>query len=104
MDINQLNSPVGQNIVNNNLVSSSFAPIGWMYLDNNGGYWFQADPQSKWSVSFSVELSKRFGLNVTPPTWQIPTYIPNGRAGADALVANKDAQVIPCFEQGKTLT
>jgi hypothetical protein len=37
IDVNQVNAAVNPQIVNNQMVVGSWEPVGWIYLDNNGG-------------------------------------------------------------------
>lgn len=64
-DVNQLYSFSGFNITSANVVYSDFRPIGFVYEDNAGAFWFQKDPSTNWNLSFAggVSLGKLFNLS-----------------------------------------
>ena len=87
-------------IVDNSFVSYGDAPVGWIYIDNMGGRWFQGDPTATWPIGFNVQLNSFFGFTVTPPSWHVPFSITTGKAGVDNLVQSQDAQLTKCWSQG----
>jgi hypothetical protein len=100
IDINQVNALASQTIVNNSTVANNWVAVGWIYLDNNGGLWFQKDPLSQWTVAFNANINAYFGISVTPPSAQNPVYIPNPPTVAP--IAN-NLQTVKCFSKGRAL-
>ena len=100
VDINQVNAATDIHIVNNQTVVGRWAAVGWIYLDNNGGLWFQKDPQAQWSLGLNFNINQYFGLTITPPPGQNPYYIANHPTTAPG---GKDLQVTKCFSKGRGL-
>jgi|GEM_PF-6269150 len=59
-----------------NFLYINLKPVGFIYQDDNGGFWFQKDPQANWSLSFGagVNLGSIFSANfgISPPSDEIP--------------------------------
>jgi hypothetical protein len=100
IDINQVNALASQTIANNQTVVNNWVAVGWIYLDNNGGLWFQKDPLSQWTVTFNANINAYFGISVTPPSAQNPVYIKNPPKAAP--IAN-NLQTVKCFSKGRAL-
>jgi hypothetical protein len=100
VDVNQINLGVNPQIINNQTVVSSWAPVGWIYLDNNGGLWFQADPAVQWTTAVNVNINQYFGLAFTPPPAQVPVYVKNRPTVAPI---NSNLQATMCWFNGRAL-
>jgi hypothetical protein len=100
IDINRVNAGSTQTTVNSQTVVSNWVAVGWIYLDNNGGLWFQADPLAQWQISFTANLNAYFGISVTPPAAQNPMYIKNPPTSTP--IAN-NLQTVKCFQKGRAL-
>ncbi len=100
IDANQVNAAQTLTIVNNQTVVASWTPVGWIYLDNNGGLWFQKDPTAQWTMAFNANVNAYFGLSLTPPVGQNPVYLPN--PPKTAPIAN-NLQTVKCFTKGRAL-
>lgn len=100
VDINQVDTGAGNTIVNGNTIASNLQSVGWLYLDNNGGRWFQKDPAAQWTTAINVNVNAYFGIGVTPATAQTPTYVPK------QLTNPIDSNLvdIKCFTQGAGLS
>jgi hypothetical protein len=100
VDVNQVNAIASTTIVNNQTVVTNYTSVGWLYLDNNGGRWFQKDPAAQWTVAINVNVNKYFGFSLTGPTAQNPVYVSNPPQAApitDSLSTTK------CWSQGSSL-
>ena len=100
VDINQVNARASTVVVNNQTVVSNWVSVGWIYLDNNGGLWFQKDPAAQWSIAVNVNINQYFGLGITPPAAQNPVYILNPPTSSPL---NSNLQTTRCFGKGKGL-
>lgn len=98
-DINQLFGFGSSNIVNGNVMYDNLQPIGWLYEDNNGAFWFQKDPNAQWSMSLSGGVTLggivSAGLGITPPTGQTAVSV---GSTPGSLAQNEAAS--PCWSQG----
>jgi hypothetical protein len=100
IDINQVNGLASQTIANNQTVINNYVSVGWMYLDNAGGVWFQKDPTSSWTASINLNLNAFFGIGITPPNAKNPEYIPNP---PKVSAATDQLQTTKCFTKGRAL-
>lgn len=100
VDINQVNAATNLQIVNNQTVVGQWVSVGWIYLDDQGGLWFQKDPQAQWSLGLNFNLNQYFGLTLVPPPGQNPYYIASHPTTAPG---GKDLQVTKCFSKGRGL-
>jgi hypothetical protein len=100
VDINQVNAAGSTQIINNQTVVSTWVSVGWLYLDNNGGLWFQKDPAAQWTFTMNVNINQYFGLSFTPPAAQNPQYIKN--RPTTTPIAN-NLQTTKCFRRGRAL-
>jgi hypothetical protein len=100
IDVNQVDAAVNPQIVNNQTVVGSWASVGWIYLDNGGGLWFQKDPAAQWTSTVNVNITQYFGLSVTPPIGQSPVYIKN-RPTVTPIANN--LQTTMCWSNGRAL-
>jgi hypothetical protein len=100
IDINRVNAGSTPTTVNNQTVVSNWLAVGWIYLDNNGGLWFQADPLAQWTLTFNANINAYFGISVTPPSAQNPVYIKNPPTSAPI---SNNLQTVKCFQKGRAL-
>jgi len=100
IDVNQINVGINPQIINNQTVVSGWASVGWIYLDNNGGLWFQADPSAQWTVAVNLNVNQYFGLAFTPPPAQTPVYVKNRPTVAPI---NNNLQAAMCWANGRAL-
>jgi hypothetical protein len=100
VDVNQVNGLAFNSIVSPTTVISDWVSVGWIYLDQNGGRWFQKDPLAQWTTTINFNVNAYFGLSVTPPLAQNPVYIsvkPTVTSLSDGL------QTVKCWAQGRAL-
>ncbi len=101
IDINQVNAASSFTIVNNVTVVAGWASVGWLYLDDNGGLWFQKDPAAQWTTAYNANINAYFGLSLTPPIAQNPVYVAKPPTSAPI---NNNLQTTKCFTKGRALT
>lgn len=99
VDVNQVNGINSQVIANNQKVKNNFKAVGWIYLDDGGGLWFQKDPQAQWTIAYGVNFNKYFGLALTPPPGENPVAITKPTTSP----ASSNIQTIKCWKQGQAL-
>jgi hypothetical protein len=75
VDVNQVNAVARTQVVNNQTVAVDYTSVGWLYLDDGGGRWFQKDPAAQWTIAMNVNINQYFGISVTPPSAQNPVYV-----------------------------
>lgn len=99
-DVNQLFGFGSSNIINGTVMYDNLQPIGWLYEDNNGAFWFQKDPNAQWSLSLSAGVTLggivSAGLGITPPTGQAAVSV---GSTPGSLAQNEEAS--PCWLQGQ---
>jgi len=100
VDVNQVNALASQTIANNQTVINNYTSVGWLYLDNNGGMWFQADPLAQWTTSMNLNINQFFGISVTPPSAKNPVYVPNP---PKTSAATDSLQTVECWSKGQAL-
>ena len=68
-DINQIDTDNGSNGSTSDmtLAGISYYPVGWLYLDQDGGLWFQKDPNTEMTASISATLDGVLGVGVSFP-------------------------------------
>jgi hypothetical protein len=81
-------------------VGINFQPVGWIYLDQNGGLWFQYDSAAQWQYSINVNVNQYFGISLIPPPGKNATYI--GPAPKVTPI-NNHLQVTACWTKGRGL-
>jgi hypothetical protein len=100
VDINQVNGLSYLTRVDSSTVAADWNSAGWIYLDQNGGRWFQKDPAAQWTVTMNWNINAYFGISVTPPTAQNPVYIP---VKPTVSSITDGLQTVKCFDQGLSL-
>jgi len=95
--INQVDGVNQQTIANPSVIATSLSPIGWLYEDNNGGLWFQADPNAQWTQSVTVNVGNYLGITVSPPNVQTPVYL------TQKPTQNTGVVTIKCWAGGAAL-
>ena len=99
IDINQVNA-ASVSIVNNQTTVGQWVSVGWIYLDNNGGLWFQKDPAAQWTMAVNAKINANFGLSFLPPGGAKLAYIKN--PPKTAPIGN-NLQTARCFIKGRAL-
>lgn len=98
-DINMLFSYVSGKTITPYARYFSDRSVGWVYEDNQGGFWFQKDSSTNWNLSFSggVSLGSLIstGLSITPPTTDNPVPI-----GAKPGKIGRNLTAAKCFTGG----
>ena len=100
IDVNQVNAATSFTIANNQTVVANWTSVGWIYLDNNGGLWFQKDPLAQWSIAANLNINAYFGISIMPPAGQNPVYIANRPTSAPI---GSNLQVTKCWRNGRGL-
>jgi hypothetical protein len=100
IDVNAVNSVASVTVINNQTVAATWAPVGWIYLDNSGGLWFQKDPATNWTPQFNANIGAYFGIGLTPPNLELPVYI---KSRPTALPINSNLEVSKCWMNGRAL-
>jgi hypothetical protein len=78
-DVTALYSYGGAVAESPNFLYINLRPVGFVYMDNNGAYWFQKDASANWTMSFGggVNLGSIFSADfgLTPPNDETPTAL-----------------------------
>jgi len=98
--VNQVNALNSQTILNNQKVGNNWISVGWIYLDDGGGLWFQKDAQALWTTAFNVNFNKYLGITLTPPIAQNAVIIPKPPTTNPAM---NNIQTIKCWKDGSAL-
>lgn len=98
--VNSNNSPAGRSvtdvsmvfgngstqIINNQKVIIKGQFAGFLYYDDNGGFWFQKANDITWGVSVDVGVTLfnwlNLGVSFTPPSQNVPVYVGDANAVA----------------------
>ena len=99
VDVNTVDAASSFTVVNGQTVAATWTPVGWLYLDNNGGLWFQKDPASVWSVQYNLNINQYLGVGFTPPVAQLPVYV---KPPTSTPLAN-NLEVTKCWVNGRAL-
>jgi hypothetical protein len=82
-------------------ISTISSPLlGWLYLDDGGGRWFQADPHATWTSALSDSVKAYLGLDVAPESARTALYVRN-KPRTVAVPAG--LSVIKCWDRGGAL-
>lgn len=100
VDVNQVNALASLTPVNGQTVANNYQTVGWIYLDDNGGMWFQKDPLSQWGLGTNLNFNKYFGTTLTLPTTQNPVYVVNP---PKVMAATDNLQTMACWSKGRRL-
>lgn len=100
VDVNQVNALNSQTILNSQKVANNFASVGWIYLDDQGGMWFQKDQQALWTTAYSINFNKYFGIAITPPPGQNPVIIAKPPTTSPI---GSNIQTVKCWKDGSAL-
>ena len=99
VDINTLYAYASSKVLNNQVILVGVQSMGWVYVDNGGNYWYQADPATQWSTNVSVGITLgsllSASVGITPPTGTTPVPL-----GSSPGKLGSSVQASPCFNPG----
>jgi hypothetical protein len=98
--VNLVNTAGVNTVINSTTVASQLLPVGWLYIDNNGGLWFAEDPLANWTIGVNINVNASFGLSLTPPIARAAVPVPKQMSSpiSNNIVVSK------CWKQGLGLT
>jgi hypothetical protein len=101
IDVNKVNALAAQQVVNGKTAVNNYQSVGWLYLDDQGGVWFQFDPLTPYSISVTWNVHRYFGLPLNIPNHpRYPVYV---ATPPKVAAANNHLQTVTCWGKGRTL-
>lgn len=91
VDINTISIFANSKIEGPSKVFAGLRPVGWIYKDNGGQFWFQKDPSANWSTTVGIGLTLggwftlEFGITPPPDSATYPLGSSPGKTGDRGL-------------------